>query len=254
MRARLLPIPFLAGLAVAVIPALAADQTVHATGASQFDPKTVTITQGESVTWKNDDGFHDVKLDDPVFTYPSTGPSGDHWSGSLTFNQPGTFNFYCEVHRAVGMSGTVVVEPASTTGTTPTTPTGTTPTSTTPGTTTPQAQVRDRRAPRLTVRGRGGHLRRGVVALLVEADERSTVSAAGKIKVPGRASVKLRKATRTIRANTRVTLKLKLSGSGLRRVQLALHRHAKLAARITANARDTAGNARSVRLRVALKP
>jgi len=42
----------------------------------------------------------------PVPPLPTT-PSGPGWAGSCTFNAPGTYEFYCEVHA--GMTGRVVV-------------------------------------------------------------------------------------------------------------------------------------------------
>ncbi|HEX8067014.1 MAG TPA: plastocyanin/azurin family copper-binding protein [Thermoleophilaceae bacterium] len=98
---------------LAAAPSLAADQTVHATGSSTFSPKTVTIAVGESVTFTNDGGIHNVRFDDGQFTQPSS-PSAV-WSSDpkRTFDAPGTYRYYCEQHGGpggVGMAGTVVVQ------------------------------------------------------------------------------------------------------------------------------------------------
>jgi len=89
----------------------AADQTVTATGSNQFTPDPVTVDVGDTVTWNNAFGFHNVVFDDGSFTAP-TQPSFDPWSVSRTFATPGTFRYYCQVHggpNGLGMSGTVTV-------------------------------------------------------------------------------------------------------------------------------------------------
>src|SRR5687767_4993745 len=94
-------------------PALAADVT--ATPNNQFSPQTVAVTQGESVTWRNTGGFHNIHFDDGSFLQP---PSVDAsaWAVSRTFDAPGSFTYYCDAHSFVGMTGTVNVsapEPGS---------------------------------------------------------------------------------------------------------------------------------------------
>lgn len=109
-----LAIPLALVLAMASAPSLAADQAVHATSSNTFTPKTVTINVGESVTFTNDGGFHNVKFEDGKFEQPSD-PDFTPWTVKRTFDQPGTYRYYCEQHGGpggVGMSGTVVVEGA----------------------------------------------------------------------------------------------------------------------------------------------
>jgi plastocyanin len=71
-----------------------------------FDPGTVTITAGETVTWTNEDSTnHTVTADEGQFE------SGDLGSGetfSLTFNEAGSYAYHCSIHPS--MKGTVVVE------------------------------------------------------------------------------------------------------------------------------------------------
>ena len=109
--------------AVFATPALGANVT--ATPISTFTPKDVTITQGDSVTWSNAGGLHNVAFDDDSFIQPNPF-SSDPWVVSRTFDTPGSFRYYCQVHggkNGVGMSGTVVVLPTSTSGGGATTPT-----------------------------------------------------------------------------------------------------------------------------------
>jgi plastocyanin len=88
-----------------------ADAMVTATASNTFQPAAVTINQGEKVTWTNAGGNHNVTFDDGSFDEPAT-PSPSAWTRERTFNEPGTFRYYCEAHGApggVGMAGTVTV-------------------------------------------------------------------------------------------------------------------------------------------------
>lgn len=103
-----------AGIAAALAaPGAAQGAEVAATSGSTFSPSTVTIPVGDSVTWRNEGGFHNVKFDDGSFEEPSE-PSFAMWTvGPRRFDQPGTFRYYCEYHGApggVGMAGRVVVQ------------------------------------------------------------------------------------------------------------------------------------------------
>ena len=89
--------------------AQAADVT--ATPSNQFSPTTVTVTQGETVTWRNTGGFHNVHFDDESFLQPANvDPSA--WAVSRSFDEPGSYTYYCDAHQAAGMAGTVNVAAA----------------------------------------------------------------------------------------------------------------------------------------------
>ena len=124
-----------------MIPALAADTAVTASGTS-FSPATITIDVGDKVTWSNPaSGFHNVHFEDGQFDTPASPSSSWPAAVERTFAADGEYRYYCEQHGApngVGMSGKVVVGTAATTttGTTGTTTTATTTTTTTTGTTT----------------------------------------------------------------------------------------------------------------------
>jgi plastocyanin len=96
-------------VALFVVAALAADQSVTASGV-QFSPDAVTITQGEKVTWTNAQGQHNVKFDDGSFEQP-TNAMDTRWTVERTFSAPGTFGYYCELHVTPtdGMRGMVTV-------------------------------------------------------------------------------------------------------------------------------------------------
>lgn len=120
-----------AGLGLAVLPADAADQSVSANSSNDFVPASVTITQGDTVTWNNTGGSHNVSFDDGSFDMPADAVNS-RWTVQRTFDTPGTFRYVCELHEGIGMVGTVTVQAAGGTGT-GTTPPGTTPGDTTPG-------------------------------------------------------------------------------------------------------------------------
>ena len=72
-----------------------------------FNPATITIKKGTTVTWTNQDSApHTVtsesgnELDSPTL---SKGQSYSH-----TFNEVGTFSYYCTIHPRI--KGNVVVE------------------------------------------------------------------------------------------------------------------------------------------------
>src|SRR5215207_9992525 len=114
---RLIAIAGMTSSAVAGTTALAADQTVTATSSNEFIPAAVAVNQGETVTWANAGGDHNVKFDDGSFEQPSE-PSGSAWTVARRFETPGTFRYYCEEHGGaggVGMSGTVTVQALPTT-------------------------------------------------------------------------------------------------------------------------------------------
>ena len=76
-----------------------------------FDPPTLTINAGDTVTWTNrDSAQHSV-----VFASggPRTRVLSNGQSDSLTFAVAGTFNYVCGIHGA-SMSGTVIVRAAAT--------------------------------------------------------------------------------------------------------------------------------------------
>jgi plastocyanin len=107
------------------------DATVTATSMNTFVPASVTINQGETVTWTNSGGGeHNVVFEDGSFTQPAS-PSTESWTVSRTFGVAGTFRYYCARHTS--MTGTVNVNPAPPPGGTPPPPGGTPPSPGTPG-------------------------------------------------------------------------------------------------------------------------
>jgi plastocyanin len=94
-------------------PALAADQTVTIAGFA-FDPSTVRVRVGDTVTWSNEDSTaHTAIARDLSF---DTGDIAAGQSASVTFDTAGTFEYMCGIHPT--MSGTVVVRAAAGAGVT----------------------------------------------------------------------------------------------------------------------------------------
>ena len=83
-------------------------------GANIFSPAELTINVGDTVTWTNEGGFHNVVSDvldaekNPLFS--SGAPSTDNWTYTFTFNTPGTYRYVCQPHETIGMVGTITVQ------------------------------------------------------------------------------------------------------------------------------------------------
>lgn len=91
------------GLALAVMPALAADTVTVTASNFNFSPAAVTIRVGDTVRFANSGGFHNFVFDDgPEYPDGPTEP-GPAWNDlSRTFTQPGTYPFVCGAHAPRG--------------------------------------------------------------------------------------------------------------------------------------------------------
>ena len=114
-------VPFRAVLALALVgtlaslmalsapaPTRAAEHAVQITD-STFSPATLTISAGDTVTWRNaDDRPHTVTSNDGLFDSDNL----DEGVGfSFTFTEPGTYAYRCDYHP--DMQATIVVQAAS---------------------------------------------------------------------------------------------------------------------------------------------
>ena len=76
--------------------------------ASTFQPTTLTVAKGTSVTFQNSSGIdHNVVFDNATSGAADIGLIS---SGSVvrTFNTAGTFAFHCTIHA--GMTGSITVQ------------------------------------------------------------------------------------------------------------------------------------------------
>ena len=114
-------LPALVAFACLAANADAANWTINVGGAQLvFSPATLTITAGDTVTFTNQGGFHNVAADDGAFRCAQncSGSGGDPdstlWSSTVTLASPGTVGYHCEIHGAAGqgMFGTITVAPA----------------------------------------------------------------------------------------------------------------------------------------------
>ena len=105
-------------------PAFAADQTVKMGsdgGLLIFEPATITVSQGDTVTWENNKmAPHNVVFD--AKSIPGGKSTADKLTNSkLTFSpgesysstfdvEPGEYTYYCAPHRGAGMVGKIIVQ------------------------------------------------------------------------------------------------------------------------------------------------
>ncbi|HKN54157.1 MAG TPA: cupredoxin family copper-binding protein [Amycolatopsis sp.] len=106
-RARLavvLAVPF---LTFAASPAEAATQVVMMQGYA-FSPASLTVHTGDTVTWmQHDEAPHDATTTSAPAAFRSPQLSqGQSWS--YTFQQAGTYSYYCSVHPDMRASVTVL--------------------------------------------------------------------------------------------------------------------------------------------------
>jgi plastocyanin len=96
--------------------------SVNMTDALKFDPATLTVPKGTTVTWHNTSSVQHTVTDDPskaANKADAVVPSGaEPWdSGTIdpgqtfqhTFDTPGTYKYFCIPHEAAGMVGTITV-------------------------------------------------------------------------------------------------------------------------------------------------
>ena len=223
------PLGLAVALACAGFPASAADPTIAANSATDtWDPSTTSIHVGDSVTWTNDNGFHNVCVQKPGSSSGCdefrNGDPGPTWTSvSHKFTAAGTYSFFCEQHKLTGMSGTITVEPTSTgTSTTapePITDTITVPTQTTETTSTPA----DTTAPLFTGKLKRRSSRKALV-LEVGSSEAATLKANVLRRPPrGRSFSQTSQATLKVRQGKNVvTLPRTAVRAGSYRVKLQL--------------------------------
>ncbi|MGC1307908.1 MAG: plastocyanin [Phormidesmis sp.] len=110
--------------AILASPAFAADQTVKMGsdgGLLVFEPATVTVSKGDTVTWQNNKmAPHNVVFD--ANSIPGGKATADKLTHSqLTFSpgesysstfdvEPGEYTYFCAPHRGAGMVGKVIVQ------------------------------------------------------------------------------------------------------------------------------------------------
>lgn len=102
--------------------AAAANHVVSVGGESlAFFPANLEIKVGDTVTFRNNGGIHNVVSDGNFRCAKGCDGSGgsgstsdDDWSFTLTFNEPGLIKYYCQAHGTpnTGMHGSIAVKAA----------------------------------------------------------------------------------------------------------------------------------------------
>lgn len=104
---------------------LAANHVVTVGGTTlTFTPKSLTINAGDTVTFTNAGGMHNVHSDPGAVTSflcsvnctTNNGPSSSAWSTTITFPKAGTIGYYCDAHGSpgAGMFGSITVNSVAT--------------------------------------------------------------------------------------------------------------------------------------------
>jgi plastocyanin len=109
-------------LATAAVPAGAVGHTIHVGGGGLvFTPSNIEALVGDTVTFVNDGGFHNVASDagSPLSFRCANGCDGSGgngdisnaaWSATITISQAaahGSIGFHCEAHEGAGMVGSI---------------------------------------------------------------------------------------------------------------------------------------------------
>jgi plastocyanin len=109
LRRAALPLAVLTGLALFAPPADAATVQVSIQNFA-FNPPTVTVAQGGSVTWTNnepsDSGIDHTSTDLGFWDSGHLSPGGGTFTETKTFRNAGTYAYICTIHQ---MHGTVKV-------------------------------------------------------------------------------------------------------------------------------------------------
>ena len=73
---------------------------------NRFEPGTIRIAAGATVTWRNSSEIPHTVTGSGF----DSGPIAPGASYSRTFTRPGSLSYWCTPHRQTGMVGTVLVE------------------------------------------------------------------------------------------------------------------------------------------------
>lgn len=98
--------PFVAAI---ILPAVAQQAPARAVSIENFtfNPPTLTVKTGTTVTWTNKDDIpHGIASSSNAFTRSKALDTND--SFSFTFATPGSYQYFCYIHPH--MVGTIVVE------------------------------------------------------------------------------------------------------------------------------------------------
>ena len=79
---------------------------------STFSPSSLTINVGDTVTWNNTAGFHNINATQATFASNPEGfgnsVAAAGWSFQWIFTLAGTYDYQCDPHAGIGMSGVII--------------------------------------------------------------------------------------------------------------------------------------------------
>lgn len=88
-------------------------------GSNFFSPADLTIAVGDTVTWTNQGGFHNVESVTPGSAFRCANgcdddggdgaPSSNPWSVTRIFRTQAEIDYFCVVHSGLGMTGNLTV-------------------------------------------------------------------------------------------------------------------------------------------------
>jgi plastocyanin len=84
---------------------------------SVFSPANVTISVGDSVTWRFDGALNHTVTHGTSATVPPDAnklfdsPTQSSGTFGYRFNDAGSYAYFCRIHLGMGMKGTVTVQP-----------------------------------------------------------------------------------------------------------------------------------------------
>jgi plastocyanin len=240
----------LLAFAVVRFPALAADQSISATGSSPasyaWDKTDVAIAVGESVTWTNNtsSGSHSICVrrsnvssgcgEFGQIPNPASATWPDPSQTTHQFTSDGTFTYICTVHSSV-MRGTLVVgtgenPPVDTgtgtsTGTSTTPPPGSQPTDTATVPTQTQTVVADTTAPAFSAKPKRRASRTALIVTFSSSEDATLKAAVFRRPPRGRSFARIsRRSVAVKQGKDTVTLIRKLGKrrAGAYRVKLQL--------------------------------
>ncbi|MFZ9777662.1 MAG: plastocyanin/azurin family copper-binding protein, partial [Schleiferiaceae bacterium] len=100
-------------LAVLGLSAAATNHQIQV-GSNFFSPAYVSVSPGDTVTWTQVSGSHNVNGSLATFPtnpagFSSGAVAGGTWTYSFVFTTPGVYSYQCDPHAAMGMVGKVNV-------------------------------------------------------------------------------------------------------------------------------------------------
>lgn len=83
----------------------------HGTSGFAFSPKTIEVNPGQSVTFVNSGSTAHTATADAAGSWDSANLAPGQTFTTPALTKPGTYTYSCKYHKALGMTGTIIVLP-----------------------------------------------------------------------------------------------------------------------------------------------